>query len=125
MNGLPVERGKPEAKLLWNPKEENMWERVELEKKVYSFFDWDSPCEKDYFILEKDRVRKLARITFNRPEKLNAFTDVKVIIMRGAGRSFTSGHDMSEIGMYYGFGEEDRSKWNQRRKIVIDSNRFF
>src|SRR3990172_5649051 len=99
-----------------------MWEQVELERKVYSFFDWDSPCEKDYFILEKDRERKLARITFNRPEKLNAFTDgmlirlgemvielswdedVKVIIMRGAGRSLTSGQDMSEVGKYYGFG---------------------
>ena len=62
----------------------------------------------------------IAQITINRPEKLNAMTDamyaeigegirradgdsdVRVLIITGAGRAFSAGHDLLE------FGERDR-----------------
>lgn len=70
----------------------------------------------DYCIYEVDREKGIARITFNKPEKLNATTPpgdreeiiertyeavkdpaVKVIIYKGAGRCFGSGADASSI----------------------------
>ena len=59
----------------------------------------------------------IGRITLNRPEKLNAISEVmnqelrdalntvegdpevKVLIIKGAGRAFSAGHDSSEIGV--------------------------
>ena len=60
-----------------------------------------------------EKKNRLAILTFNRPEKLNAVdvqvkrevsqalseleadNDVRVVIMTGAGRAFSSGHDMT------------------------------
>ena len=76
-------------------------------------------------IVEKSVAPHVARITLNRPEKLNAFDrglshdfaagldevenddQVKVVIIRGAGRAFSSGADLSSAGLqregtYYG-----------------------
>lgn len=71
--------------------------------------------ERSYCIYEVDREKKIAKITFNKPEKLNAAImadweeivertleatndpDVKVIVYKGAGRCFGSGHDASDI----------------------------
>jgi len=71
--------------------------------------------EDRYCIYEVDREKQVARIIFNRPEKLNAATtpewneiadttieavndpDVKVIIYKGAGRCFGSGQDAADI----------------------------
>ena len=68
-----------------------------------------------YCIYEVDREKGIARITFNKPEKLNAATaedweeisqttieagndpDVKVIIYKGAGRVFGSGADATTM----------------------------
>jgi enoyl-CoA hydratase len=72
----------------------------------------------------------LAILTFNRPEKLNATNaqvkregsqalseleadnDVRVVIITGAGRAFSSGHDMtspaSEREVFYGLEEEEK-----------------
>jgi enoyl-CoA hydratase len=58
----------------------------------------------------------IGRITLNRPEKLNALTsvmmkefndaldqierdsEIKVVIIKGAGRAFSAGHDLNELG---------------------------
>jgi enoyl-CoA hydratase len=76
-------------------------------------------------IVENPISPHIARITLNRPEKLNAFNrdlsrdfltaldeieddeQVKVVIIRGAGRAFSSGADLGHVGIqpegtYYG-----------------------
>lgn len=79
----------------------------------------------------------IARIILNRPENLNAWDfpgqgglmddfhaaldqasnddDVKVIIIKGAGRSFSTGHDMSKVGFIYGMEEPEAGKPAKRR----------
>ena len=75
---------------------------------------------KNEILLEKEPEKKIARITFNRPEKLNSTMrshyiylakivkelnwddDVKVIIFKGAGRCFGTGHDVGELGTMHG-----------------------
>ncbi len=86
--------------------------------------------EQDYCIYEVDKEKGVARITFNRPEKLNAAdgpdwgeivrrTDdavrdsaVKVIIYKGEGRAFASGADVRGIigGDTLGPGERPRGQ---------------
>src|SRR5215468_5850876 len=74
----------------------------------------------DDVLYEKDAVSHIARITLNRPAKLNAMTlqmyerivsclddvaeddDIKVVILSGAGENFTSGVDMNEVYNWYG-----------------------
>ncbi len=88
----------------------------------------------------KDRPSpSIFRVTFNRPEKLNAFNfemyeeltqlldeaedddDVKVIILRGAGKSFGSGQDLAQVGFVYGFGDsKDERRPSIRRRLSID-----
>jgi enoyl-CoA hydratase len=68
----------------------------------------------DYILYTKDKATKIATITLNRPERLNAPTiamrlryadllhqanvddDVKVLVIRGAGDDFGSGVDLPE-----------------------------
>jgi enoyl-CoA hydratase len=93
-------------------------------------------------IYEKDH--HVAKITLNRPEKMNpmdvkvtlpelnrAITeaedddDVKVLIFKGAGKAFTSGYDLSEVGFMYGMkepkpGEKFTERPSQRIKLKID-----
>ena len=66
---------------------------------------------------EKDRARKIATVTFDRPDKGNTTTigmrllfgeivhkaniddDVKVLVIRGEGQDFGSGGDIDEHGI--------------------------
>lgn len=104
-----------------------------------------------YVIWEKEG--EIARITLNRPEKLNCFDfpgqggtfdqlqktlteieeedEVKVVIIRGAGRAFSSGHDLNTIWHIYGGTDEkgdrrpsQRSRLNIDRKWMEGHNRI-
>lgn len=92
----------------------------------------------------RDRVLYEARdgrayITLNRPEKRNAVTyemfdrfmehirtaedddDVRVIIIRGEGQDFCTGHDLAQVGSEYGFSaDKDSRRPSQRRRIHFD-----
>jgi len=95
-----------------------------------------------YVIYEKDGA--IARITLNRPEKLNVIDfpgqggicddlyaaldeaadddEVKVVILRGAGRSFCAGHDLTTVGFIYGFGtgQPGERRPSQRIRLKVD-----
>jgi enoyl-CoA hydratase len=84
------------------------------------------------FIEYRKRKDKIGELILNRPEKLNAINDemrremiaalddaerdddINVLILKGNGRSFSSGHDMSRVGTYYGFKVEKEEKENRR-----------
>lgn len=93
-------------------------------------------------LYEKDPNTHVARITFNRPDKLNALVDemydlmrealddaarddeVKAVILRGAAGTFTSGQDMSVAYGWYGAdapqpGEKPKRP-TQRRRLTYD-----
>ena len=100
----------------------------------------------DDVLYEKDAVSHIARITLNRPAKLNAMTlgmyerivahlddvaeddRIKAVILRGAGGNFTAGVDMAEVYDWYGpagGGSADGSagkkrRPSQRRRLVVD-----
>jgi enoyl-CoA hydratase len=93
-------------------------------------------------LYEKDPATHIARVTLNRPEKLNAMTlamyeaiiealddvaeddDIKVVILRGAGGCFTSGVDMGEVYNWYeapaGSTNGRKRRPSQRRRLVVD-----
>jgi len=94
-----------------------------------------------YVIYEKQG--EIATITFNKPEKMNSYViisvgedfaevldafkqaenddDVKVVILKGAGRCFSTGQDLSKVGFVYGFGDQrsDRRP-SQRIRLKMD-----
>jgi enoyl-CoA hydratase len=104
----------------------------------------------DDVLYEKDPVSHIARITLNRPAKLNAMTmqmyerivwclddvaeddAIKVVILRGAGDNFTAGVDMNAVYDWYGSpsgagGESTgngsgnkKRRPSQRRRLVVD-----
>jgi len=94
-----------------------------------------------YVIYEKDG--QIARITMNKPEKLNSYTfisvgddfaeildafkqaenddDVKVVILKGAGRCFSAGQNLARVGFVYGFGTSNKDKRpGQRIRLKMD-----
>ncbi|WP_238015194.1 enoyl-CoA hydratase/isomerase family protein [Dactylosporangium sp. AC04546] len=95
----------------------------------------------DDVLYEKDRVSHIARVTLNRPAKLNAMTlemydrivwclddvaeddDIKVVILSGAGENFTAGVDMNEVYGWYGppnGADGKKRRPSQRRRLVVD-----
>jgi len=94
-----------------------------------------------YVVWEKEG--EIARVTLNRPDKLNCFDfpgqggtfdqlqavlaaieeedEVKVVIIKGAGRAFSSGHDLSTIWHIYGGADEKNARRpSQRARLNID-----
>ena len=95
-----------------------------------------------YILYEKEEA--VARITLNRPEKLNVFDfpgqggilddfyaaleeaeeddQVKVVVIRGAGRSFCAGHDLDSVGHIYGMGtgQPGERRASQRVRLKVD-----
>jgi enoyl-CoA hydratase len=101
---------------------------------------------KEYEQLIYDKEGHLVYITLNRPEKMNTVTaemfhswgdalteaekddDVKVIIFRGAGRCFSAGAPLDQVGYVYGMKQpkpgEKAGKIPMRVKINFDHSLF-
>lgn len=86
----------------------------------------------------------VARITLNYPDRLNVWDfpgqggltdqfysalkeaenddDVKVVLIKGAGRSFSAGHDLNTVGFVYGMGtgKPDERRASQRIRLDVD-----
>jgi enoyl-CoA hydratase len=91
-------------------------------------------------LLEKDG--NIAVLVFNRPDKSNAMRfddmrilvehlhqaeeddDVKVIILKGRGKSFCAGHDFDDVVSSYQLNKRDADgkylKMSQRQRLIID-----
>lgn len=85
-----------------------------------------------YCLYEVDKEKRIARLTFNRPEKLHAIKpedfpevigrlreasrddNVAAIIIKGSGRAFGCGYDIDSVRTVRGFHEEKRP--SQRRR---------
>jgi enoyl-CoA hydratase len=86
-----------------------------------------------YCLYEVDREKRIATLTFNRPEKLHALVpmddleevisrlyeadrddDVAVVVMKGSGRAFGAGYDIDAVRSRRGFSEDKRPP--QRRR---------
>lgn len=90
-----------------------------------------------------EKEGNIARIILNRPDILNALNmigkgeetdefyqclddaadddDIKVVIMKGRGRAFTVGHDLTKVGFLYGFGtKSDERRPSQRIRLTLD-----
>jgi len=104
------------------------------------------PIEYTKIIYEKDG--NIGTITFNDPEHMNATDwpgeggitdqfahalhdaeyddDIKVVILKGAGRSFQSGHDLNRVGFIYGMGtgKPEERRASQRIRLSVDKGFF-
>jgi enoyl-CoA hydratase len=106
-----------------------------------------------FIVAEKDPETHIGRITFNRPDKLNAIhagmsaeinaaiddlewdDAIKVIIFSGAGKAFSTGADLATVGRSYGAadpapGEKPvraslRAKIKNDRRASAFYSRFF
>ena len=86
-----------------------------------------------YCLYEVDKKKRIATLTFNRPEKLHALQpmddleeviarlteadrddNVAVVVMKGSGRAFGAGYDIDAVRSRRGFSEDKRPP--QRRR---------
>jgi enoyl-CoA hydratase len=101
----------------------------------------------EYKTILYDKEGQVAYITLNRPEKLNSVSpdlvvdwtaalteaedddDVKVIVFKGAGRCFSAGAPLDQVGFVYGMRPpkpgEKPPKVPQRVKLKFDRNLFY
>lgn len=97
--------------------------------------------DRDLVLYEKDRTSHIARITLNRPEKLNALTtgmydvlsehladvanddDIKVVILKGTAGCFSTGQDLNEVYEWYATPGDNRRP-SQRRRLAVDRKTF-
>jgi enoyl-CoA hydratase len=95
-----------------------------------------------YETLIYDTDGPIARITLNRPERLNTVVppmpeeievavreatlddDVRVIILRGAGRSFCAGFDFSDDFASYGERFKTDGKWDPGKDVAHNTSPF-
>jgi len=94
-----------------------------------------------YIIYEKEG--EIAKITLNKPEKLNTYTfisigedfaeildafkqaenddEIKVVILKGAGKCFSAGQNLEKVGFVYGFGTSNKERRpSQRIRLKMD-----
>jgi enoyl-CoA hydratase len=121
-----------------------------VKKRQYYVFRvgaFESRSHERELLCEKDPDRKIAWITFNRPEKHNALTiagwarlvnlladlevddEIKAIVFKGTGSHLGTGMDAGELGAYVGFGagktEAEKRRPSQRMRIVRDKQTWF
>ena len=101
-------------------------------------------AQMDYKHVLYEKDGPVVRITMNRPEKLNVIDfpgqggildnfyaalgeaeeddEVKVVVIRGAGRSFCAGHDLEVVGFIYGIGtgQPNERRASQRIRLKVD-----
>lgn len=100
-----------------------------------------SRMDEDWLLVDINEDTKIATITLNRPEAENSLTyaafqrlteiyeelgaddRVKVIIIKANGRSFSSGGDVSELGLTHGHtsGQKGERRPSQRQKLMVDA----
>lgn len=112
------------------------------EQKVGGMLPEDTPEFENWLQWEKDPEKKVAWITFNRPERSNAMPlliidrindllrqaekddEVKVVIFRGTGPHFGVGADATELGYQIGFKSgktaEEKKRPDQTQRLVDD-----
>lgn len=119
--------------------------RHDMNKKIGQ--EWKGGKEYKYVIYETKG--NVARITMNKPEKLNAFgwlgrkedaqdfwaaldkatedDNIKVIIIRGSGRAFGVGNDLNMVGFVYGMGtgRPGEKRVGQMKRLKVDRAAFY
>ena len=95
----------------------------------------------NHVLYTKNTESHIARLTFNRPEKMNALTmdmydamveylddaaeddNIKVVILNGTGGNFSAGQDLNEVYEWYVTPGETRRP-SQRRRLTVDRKTF-
>jgi enoyl-CoA hydratase/carnithine racemase len=115
----------------------------EMEKKVVRHDLGDAQYKTILF--EQDKESPFVwYLTLNRPEKNNAISigpdemtgeikdamhranhndDVKVVVIRGAGKNYCAGFDLSFV--YRVYGGEDGTKPSQRKRLQVDQDELY